>query len=181
MVKFRRQLINQIIRVEGGYVNDPSDSGGETNWGITVKTARLYGYTGSMKTMTQGDAEAIYIERYWNPLKLDLIADIAPQTTEELLDISVNMGVRRAGEFLQRLLNVMNNRGRYYDDIDADGIVGGRTLEALHSYIGVRGRDGDRVLMGALNCMQGGFYIDLAERRSKDERFVYGWLKNRVV
>jgi len=37
------------------------------------------------------------------------------------------------------------------------------------------------VLCRALNCLQGAYYIELAERREKDERFVYGWLKNRVV
>lgn len=34
------KIINEIIRVEGGYVNDPRDSGGETNFGITVAVAR---------------------------------------------------------------------------------------------------------------------------------------------
>jgi len=32
----------------------------------------------------------------------------------------------------------------------------------------------------ALNCLQGAFYVELAEKREKDERFVYGWLLNRV-
>ena len=32
--------INELIEREGGYVNDPKDSGGETKFGITVATAR---------------------------------------------------------------------------------------------------------------------------------------------
>ena len=40
----KTKIINEIIGVEGGYVNDPSDSGGETNFGITVAVARQFGY-----------------------------------------------------------------------------------------------------------------------------------------
>jgi len=44
----KQEIINQIIDVEGGYVNDPSGSGGETNFGITEAVARAYGYAGAM-------------------------------------------------------------------------------------------------------------------------------------
>ena len=32
-----------------------------------------------------------------------------------------------------------------------------------------------------LNCLQGAYYVDLAERREKDQRFMYGWLTHRVA
>ena len=41
-------IIAGILVVEGGYVNHPSDPGGETNYGITKSTAVRHGYTGSM-------------------------------------------------------------------------------------------------------------------------------------
>jgi Co/Zn/Cd efflux system component len=37
------------------------------------------------------------------------------------------------------------------------------------------------VLVAALNALLGEFLIDLAERRPKDEAFLYGWLKARVL
>ena len=43
----KERIINEIIRVEGGYVNNPSDSGGGTNFGITVAVARQFGYSGA--------------------------------------------------------------------------------------------------------------------------------------
>jgi len=84
----------------------------------------------------------------------------------------------RAGKFLQRALNVLNNTGSLYRDLKVDGAIGSATVSALRGYLD--GRD-EGTLVKALNCLQGAFYITLAERREKDERFVYGWFKNRVT
>jgi hypothetical protein len=55
------------------------------------------------------------------------------------------------------------------------------TIAALREYLSKRGpADGAKVLLRALNALQGAFYIGLAESRPKDERFVYGWFFNRV-
>ena len=56
----KERIINEIIRVEGGYVNDPSDSGGETNFGITVAVARANGYVGCMLDLPRSVAFDIY-------------------------------------------------------------------------------------------------------------------------
>lgn len=56
-----------------------------------------------------------------------------------------------------------------------------RTLAALRAYLAKRGTEGETVLLKALNCLQGERYIDIAERRPKDEEFVYGWLRARVA
>lgn len=44
-------LIADLIAIEGGYSNDPDDSGGETTWGVTERRARKFGYTGPMIDM----------------------------------------------------------------------------------------------------------------------------------
>ena len=59
------QIFNRLIGHEGGYVNDPRDPGGETNWGITKRTAQANGYTGNMKTMTRQQAYEIYYRAFW--------------------------------------------------------------------------------------------------------------------
>ena len=171
------KVIKGIIDREGGYVNDPRDSGGETNYGITVGTARRFGYLGPMKELTYAQAYHIYAEQYWNPLKLDDISIHSEKIAEEIADTAVNMGVRRAGLFLQRSLNVLNRNQRLYDDVALDGNIGPASLRAFNKYI-VR-RD-EIVLFRMLNCLQGAFYVELAERRKKDERFVYGWFLNRI-
>jgi len=173
-------VIGNILRVEGGYVNDPNDSGGETNYGITKAVARAYGYEGDMKDLTKQKAFEIYSKKYWDKLRLDDIEILSPLIAEELADTGVNMGTGRAARFLQRSLNVLNNRSRSYRDLKVDGQIGNATLRALKAYFMVRGEEGEKVLFNMLNALQGAFYVTLAERREKDEKFVYGWYANRV-
>ncbi len=178
MVMLKERIIDGIIAVEGGYVNDPNDSGGETNFGITAEVARANGYTGYMRDMPRSVAFDIYAAKYWDVVKGDQLVELSEAVAEEVIDTAVNMGPGRAGKFLQRSLNVLDKRGMLYSPVTADGVIGGNTLTALGMYLGHRD---EGTLVKALNCLQGAYYITLAERREKDEAFVYGWLKNRVV
>lgn len=181
MSALKTKIIEQIIHVEGGYVNDPDDSGGETIWGITKDVARRYGYKGNMRDMPRSLAFEIYDHKYWRKMRLDDIEALSAFVAEELADTAVNTGIGRASRFLQRSLNVLNNRGQLFPDLRVDGYIGSRTLFSLSEYLGLRGRDGEVVLVRMLNALQGAFYIELAERREKDEKFVFGWFKHRVV
>lgn len=174
-------LLDKLIGVEGGYVNDPNDSGGETNWGITVNVAREEGYTGRMQDMTREQAKHIYTRRYWVKPRFASVSSRSFMIAEELFDTGVNCGTATASIMLQRCLNVLNNQGAFYPDLKVDGAIGGATLGALDAYLKKRGAEGETVLFVMLNCLQGERYIDLAERRQKDESFVYGWIKNRVA
>lgn len=180
MSNLRDKIIDRIITTEGGYVNDPSDSGGETMYGITVAVARKNGYLGDMKDLPLQVAKRIYTLKYWDSLSLDRVSELSNLVAEELADTGVNLGITRAGQFLQESLNALNNCGQYYDDLFVDGFVGRKTLRALEIYINFRGSEGEIVLFNMLNCLQGSFYIDLAKRRDKDERFIFGWFKHRI-
>lgn len=171
------EIINEIINVEGGYVNDLSDSGGETNYGITIKVARDYGYHGDMISLPRYIAFEIYSEKYWHSVCGDQLFELSPLVTKEVVDTSINMGVTRSSMFLQRVLNALNNCGRLYPDIKVDGRIGTQTTMTLSQYL--RYRD-DKTITKMLNCLQGAFYLELAERRKKDEKFIYGWFRRRV-
>lgn len=177
MSELRDKLINHIIEVEGGYVNDPDDQGGATNYGITEKVARQNGYFGKMEDLPRSKAYDIYVEKYWHSLRLDQIAEFAPLVAAELADTGVNMGTGRAAQFLQRCLNVFNADGAHYPDIVVDSDLGPTTLRTLKAYIASRD---EITLVKALNCLQGSFYIQLAERNPNQERFVTGWIRARV-
>ena len=167
-------------RAEGGYTNNPNDSGGPTNWGITERVARKHGYMDDMKNLPKSSALVIAKREYWDVMLLDDIADISENIALELFDTGFNTGTSRAAKFLQRALNVLNNRGTYYNDVIIDGAIGKKTITALSAFIQKRGKDGELVMLRALNALQGEFYIELAERREKDETFVYGWFLQRI-
>ncbi|WP_273430451.1 glycoside hydrolase family 108 protein [Chitinibacter tainanensis] len=174
-------LLDHVVGLEGGYVNDPNDSGGETIWGITIAVAREEGYTGRMQDMTREQAKQIYLKRYWIKPKFADVGARSQAVAAELFDTGVNCGTATAGMMLQRALNVMNNQAAFYPDLKVDGAIGPATLAALDKFLAKRGADGEAVMLKALNCLQGERYIDLAERRQKDEAFIYGWIRNRVV
>lgn len=71
---------------------------------------------------------------------------------------------RSAGKWLQRWLNAFNHRGVLYPDLITDGVIGPRTLNALSHYVIRRGSEGELVLLRALNCSQGQYYLELAEK-----------------
>ena len=177
----KKPTIDHILKIEGGYVDDPSDSGGETHWGITRRVAQRNGYTGAMRDMPRQVAFDLYATRYWDELCLDEIEKLCPTVAPELADTGINMGVGRAAEFLQRALNAFNNQGQYYPDLKVDMDIGPATLGALSAFIEQRGPEGATVLVSALNSLQGAFYVALGERRQKDEKYLYGWFLNRVV
>jgi len=177
MSEFFLKAFDHIILVEGGYSDNPFDSGGKTKYGITEQLARRYGYVGLMKDMPLSKAKQIYKTHFWDKLMLDDVSVVSYNTAHEMFDTGVNMGRARAGTFLQRSLNVLNYKQSITPDIKVDGLVGKNTLKSLKAVFSKRG---DEVLYNMLNCLQGAFYVTLAERREKDETFVYGWYKNRI-
>ena len=166
-------------RAEGGYVNDPEDSGGETNHGITIGVAREQGYEGPMRDLTPQNAERIAKRAYWDVMLLDETASISGGIAEEMFDTGINAGHVRAVSMLQRSLNALNRQEKDYDDMLVDGKSGPRTLNALAVFVSRR-RFGVKVMLRALNGLQLEFYMSLTERRQKDERFLFGWILNRV-
>ena len=108
-----------LIGNEGGYVNNPADPGGETNWGITRAVAIDNGYTGNMKSMPKETAKQIYKKMYWEKLQCDQLSFVV---AFQLFDAGVNHGNSQAVKFLQRALSVVD-----------DGVIGAKTIATTNS------------------------------------------------
>ena len=106
-----------LIGNEGGYVNNPKDPGGETNWGITKAVAVANGYAGDMRTMPKEIAKSIYKKMYWDKLQCDQLPFVV---AFQLFDAGVNHGNTQAAKFLQRALSVAD-----------DGVIGAKTIAAV--------------------------------------------------
>ncbi|HUD92642.1 glycoside hydrolase family 108 protein [Sphingobium sp.] len=173
-------LIDEVIAREGGYSDHPADRGGPTNMGITQTVARANGYPGDMKALPRSVAENIYRRLYWDQPGYAFVAETSWPIAAELFDTAVNMGVATSTGFLQRALNALNRNQKDYPDLKVDRILGARTLSALRAFRALRGAAGDRVLLKAIEALQGERYIALAESRPANEAFLYGWLANRI-
>lgn len=175
------QIIDGVIRREGGYVDNPDDKGGPTKYGVTLAT--LSKYRGMH--CTADDVRALKLEEAFNILtqlyvrdpNFDRVVGVDEMVGAELVDTGINMGQTVAATYLQRALNVLNVKGQLYPDVVVDGRLGSVTLAALRTYLTTRNRS---VLLTALNCLQGARYIELCELRERNETFVYGWLAQRV-
>ena len=86
--------VTVILELEAGYVNDPEDPGGETNFGISKRQYPTF----NIKTLTKIEAIAIYHEDYWQPIKPLLLL---PRIRLCMFDAAVNQGVGQSIKFLQ--------------------------------------------------------------------------------
>ncbi len=102
------QFINRVLSHEGGYVNHPKDPGGETNWGITKRTAQANGYNGSMRAMTREQAIGIYRKAFWERYR----ADQMPEAVAfQFFDACVNHGYGNAARMLRRASGLLYQAG----------------------------------------------------------------------
>jgi len=150
-----QQIFDRLIGHEGGYVNDLQDPGGETNWGITKRTAMANGYTGNMKTMTRQQAYEIYRRAFWLRYNCEQMPDAVAY---QFFDAAVNHGFGNASRMLQRAVGVLD-----------DGIIGKYSLEAIN-----RNPISDTLMV--LNGERLNFYT----RLKNFDRFGKGWV-NRVA
>ncbi len=174
------QMIDDLIKVEGGYVNNPADPGGETNFGITKAVARANGYVGDMRVMPKPVAASIYRKKYFIAPGYDKIYELSKPIAEEMFDTGVNMGTSIPGTWLQRILNALNRDQADYKDIGVDGKIGPATASALRTFLNKRGAAGEKVILRLLNSLQGVRYLEICERRPASETFLFGWISNRL-
>lgn len=186
---FRDEAWPTLSQVEGGYSNDPRDTGGETFRGIARnKHPNWIGWPmidamkgGDFPANALGDPAleelvvAFYRAVFWTKVGAD---DMPPALALDVFDCGVNCGQATAVKMLQRVLNAMNNAQRLYRDIVVDGQWGRSSRAALDGYLSAR-KDLD-ILIVAYNCLQGAYYIECAERREANEAYEFGWFRNRI-
>lgn len=116
--------------IEGGYVNNPKDSGGATNHGITQATYTNWLTEHSMpgadiRQISAQEVRAIYKELFWEKPHFDLVASVLPASVIATFDWYLNGGAKMelaAITSFQRRINVI-----------ADGAIGPNTAKAAQN------------------------------------------------
>lgn len=108
-----KTAVSIIINLEGGYVNDPEDKGGETKYGISKHAHPKV----DIKNLSLDGAIKIYKDDYWDSNNL---MDIPREWRLIFFDAVVNHGARTAKRLLQECLHVK-----------VDGIIGPKTRAAM--------------------------------------------------
>lgn len=118
------KCLAEVLKREGGFVNDPRDAGGMTNLGVTKAVYEAWvGYKVSekiMRSLTPSHVKALYKQRYWDAAKCDLIPSGLDMC---IFDFAVNAGVSRAIKTLQGVLGIMQ-----------DGIIGPNTIAVMDRF-----------------------------------------------
>jgi lysozyme family protein len=156
--------IERTLAFEGGYVNDPDDPGGETNFGISKRSYPKE----DIKHMTRDRAIEIYNEDYWMRYGFELIVD--PAIAGTVFDKVVNMGSKQAVLLLQRTLNRLGAPSKLAED----GALGMQTLEAVNEY------PHQALLLAELKLTVIGFYTDLAIKKGM-QKFLAGWVRRALA
>lgn len=91
---------SRLIGIEGGYVNDPADPGGETKFGISK---RAYPDV-DIASLTIDQAKALYRRDFWDPL-----TDTPPAIKFQVFDFAVNSGMQTAIRKLQAAVGVADD------------------------------------------------------------------------
>lgn len=174
--KSASQIIDDIILLEGEYVNHINDLGGPTKYGVTLETARSHGYQGSIEALPKMTAKLIYMQKYWLLPGFNKINLLSQDLAIKLFDAGVNVGTSRCVSWLQRGLNLFTSH-----KLKIDGQLGNKTLGALNDFLDKRAHmDGVSTLIKVINVFQGAHYINIAEKKNSQRSFIYGWIRNRI-
>lgn len=170
-------VIAGVLALEGGYVNDPVDPGGETNLGITKRVAEAHGYKGSMKDLPESVAQQIYLKDYIEKPGYLPMVEQQPAVATKLIDGAVNAGPSRASRWFQQSMNSLNRGGKDYPTITVDGRFGSASMNAYKSLERVRGkRKACELTLKAMDGFQTAHYLSL----EKLNKFTVGWLDHRI-
>lgn len=153
--------LDLVFGHEKGFVNNPNDSGGATNLGITIGILASYFGRPVMEDEVRGInkdlAKLIYKELFWEPMMLPQVSNA--KVASILFDQAVLCGSPQAVMSAQRSLGLKH-----------DGIVGPDTLAALNAAE-------ESVFCFHFLAEQQAHYVDICVKYPNKLEFLKGWIR----
>jgi lysozyme family protein len=153
------KAIKFVMKNEGGFSDDPQDSGCVTKFGISQKSYPDL----DIEHLTKEQAIEIYQRDFWLPYQ-----DFDDRLATKVFDLSVNMGHKRAVQILQRALQCLGAK------IVDDGVLGPITKQAVD----LANVD---MLLTAIKSEAAGVYRNLAATNTSQQKFLKGWLRRAYL
>ncbi|MEX0369335.1 MAG: holin-associated N-acetylmuramidase, partial [Tateyamaria sp.] len=174
-----RNIATEIVGREGGYVNDPDDPGGATNFGVTIHTMRRLGLdldgdgdvdAADVRRLTRNQAIDIFVTHYFERPRIAELPNVLHAT---VFDMYVNAGAN-AIKILQRLLTEMGH------PCVVDGALGPQSIAAARA----AHRAAPDHLVDAYGIARRNYYFRIADRRPASRKYARsraggkgGWIK----
>lgn len=187
------RAVDDVLRTEGGFVDDPVDRGGATKYGWSLRTLVVEGKIDldedgradfdldgdgdidgkDVRLLTRGDAKFLYHRCFWK--RLD--ADNLPRPVGEMLfDQGVNAGIGSARRLLQLAINrCLKRAASAPPQLKVDGAIGTKTIEAMN-WVLRWGALGMPALVDAFRTEVRLRYRAIADRNPSQKKFLKGWL-----
>lgn len=159
-------MAEEIVGREGGFVNDPDDPGGATNYGVTIHTMRRLGLDldGSgaidvhdVRALTKAQAIEIFLDHYYRRPRID---ELPEALRASVFDMFVNAG-GNAVKILQHLLCDMG------EAVAIDGVLGPQSIgAAVRAAAAAPDHIADAYAIARRN-----YYFAIADRRPQSRKF----------
>ena len=161
-----REIAEEIVDREGGYVKDPDDPGGATNHGVTIHTMRRLGLDldgdgavteADVRRLSRDQAVDIFLRHYYEAPGIARLPEVLQAS---VFDMQVNAGAN-AVKILQRLLGDMGLK------VAVDGVIGPQTARAAAEAAALAPAH----LADAYGIARRNYYFRLADRRPASRKY----------
>jgi lysozyme family protein len=165
------QAYQQVLAHEGGYVNDPTDPGGETYKGVARKMnskwdgwttidllKRQPGFPANLDKDNglQSSVEDFYRITFWDPMNGDKLAN--QQIANSIFDFGVNAGLSTSVSLAQMVV-----------DVKADGVLGPMSLAAINQH-------DPEMFIASFTITKIARYINIVKKRPDSRKYFFGWV-----
>jgi len=163
------------MNAEGGYVNDPDDSGGETYKGVSRKHNKKWSGWVTVDLLKeepdfpknldlnenlQKEVEAFYEVNYWNKINGNGIED--QDIARSIFDFGVNAGTKTSAKLAQGVV-----------DAKPDGVIGPKTLKKLNA-------EEKEKFLARFALAKIERYIKICEKNASNRKYFYGWVRRTL-